>query len=218
MLTEVRPGWLVLKVSTFVVKLVRPKNPHGADHSTFICFAPRNHPKIAVSVYVENGRWGSVAAAPIASLITELYLTDTITRPQLVEYVKISKSVTPTMENNFNSRLSVGRVDWWSILIYAILVLAGWLNIYAAVYDEMHSSIFDISQRYGMQLLWMGVSAFLAISILLIDAKYYHILAFPPLLDYYPDFDCGAFRGQGGQRSPIVDHDWPHSSATDRIR
>lgn len=83
------------------------------------------------------------------------------------------------MENNFNSRLSVGRVDWWSILIYAILVLAGWLNIYAAVYDEMHSSIFDISQRYGMQLLWMGVSAFLAISILLIDAKYYHILAFP---------------------------------------
>ena len=83
------------------------------------------------------------------------------------------------MENNFNSRLSVGRVDWWSILIYAILVLAGWLNIYAAVYDDMHSSIFDISQRYGMQLLWMGVSAFLAISILLIDAKYYHILAFP---------------------------------------
>ena len=64
------------------------QNPHGADHSTFICFAPRNHPKIAVSVYVENGRWGSVAAAPIASLITELYLTDTITRPQLVEYVK----------------------------------------------------------------------------------------------------------------------------------
>ena len=41
---------------------------------------------------------------------------------------------------------------------------------------------------------------------------------FPALLDYYPDFDCGAFRGQGGQRSPIVDHDWPHSSATDRIR
>lgn len=64
------------------------QNPHGADHSTFICFAPRNHPKIAVSVYVENGRWGSIAAAPIASLITELYLTDTITRPQLVEYVK----------------------------------------------------------------------------------------------------------------------------------
>ena len=39
-------------------------------------------------VYVENGRWGGIAAAPIASLLTELYLTDTVTRPQLVEYVK----------------------------------------------------------------------------------------------------------------------------------
>ena len=64
------------------------QNPHGADHSTFMCFAPRNNPKIAVSVYVENGRWGGIAAAPIASLLTELYLTDTVTRPQLVEYVK----------------------------------------------------------------------------------------------------------------------------------
>ncbi|MDD3107641.1 MAG: penicillin-binding protein 2 [Alistipes sp.] len=64
------------------------QNPHGADHSTFFCFAPRNNPKIAVSVYVENGRFGATAAAPIASLITELYLTDTIRRPELVEYVK----------------------------------------------------------------------------------------------------------------------------------
>ena len=64
------------------------QNPHGADHSTFMCFAPRNNPRIAVSVYVENGRFGATIAAPIASLITEQYLTDTITRPQLVDYVK----------------------------------------------------------------------------------------------------------------------------------
>lgn len=57
--------------------------------------------------------------------------------------------------------------------------LAGWLNIYAAVYDDRHASIFDLSQRYGMQLVWVGVSAFMAVSILLIDAKYYHILAYP---------------------------------------
>ena len=66
------------------------------------------------------------------------------------------------MENDLNPRLSVGRVDWWSILIYAALVLAGWLNIYAAVYDDRHASIFDLSQRYGMQLVWVGVSAFMA--------------------------------------------------------
>ena len=64
------------------------QNPHGADHSTFMCFAPRNHPKIAVSVYVENGGFGARIAAPIASLVTELYLTDTIQRPDLVQYVK----------------------------------------------------------------------------------------------------------------------------------
>lgn len=55
------------------------QNPHGADHSTFMgVSAPRNNPKIAVSVYVENGRWGGIAAAAVASLLTELYLTDTV--------------------------------------------------------------------------------------------------------------------------------------------
>lgn len=64
------------------------QNPHGADNSTFFCFAPRNNPKIAVSVYIENGGFGATVAAPIASLLTELYLTDTIQRAPLVEYVK----------------------------------------------------------------------------------------------------------------------------------
>lgn len=64
------------------------QNPNGADHSTFLSFAPKNNPKIAVSVYIEHGRWGSESAAPIASLIEELYLTDTIKRPALVQKVK----------------------------------------------------------------------------------------------------------------------------------
>lgn len=64
------------------------QNPRGADHSTFLCFAPKNNPKIVVSVYVEHGRWGASAAAPIASLIVEKYLTDTITRPDLVQRMK----------------------------------------------------------------------------------------------------------------------------------
>ena len=59
------------------------QNPQGADHSTFMCFAPMNNPRIAVSVYVEHGRFGASAAAPIASLIMEQYLTDTIKRQDL---------------------------------------------------------------------------------------------------------------------------------------
>ncbi len=57
------------------------ENPHGDDHSTFIAFAPKDNPKIAISVYVENGYWGSRWAAPIAGLLIEEYLRDTITRP-----------------------------------------------------------------------------------------------------------------------------------------
>jgi penicillin-binding protein 2 len=57
------------------------------DHSAFISFAPRNNPKIAIAVYIEHGKWGSSIAVPIASLIEELYLTDTITRPAMVDEV-----------------------------------------------------------------------------------------------------------------------------------
>ena len=64
------------------------QNPQGADHSTFMAFAPKDNPRIAISVYVENGRFGATVAAPIASLIMEQYLTDTIRRPELVEHIK----------------------------------------------------------------------------------------------------------------------------------
>ena len=63
------------------------QNPNGADHSTFLSFAPKDNPKIAISVYVEHGGFGASIALPIASLIEELYLTDTITRPKMVEDV-----------------------------------------------------------------------------------------------------------------------------------
>ncbi|AKQ46507.1 peptidoglycan glycosyltransferase [Rufibacter radiotolerans] len=54
------------------------QNPHGKDHSVFIAFAPKDNPKIAIAVYVENAGGGAVAAAPMASLLIEKYLTDTI--------------------------------------------------------------------------------------------------------------------------------------------
>lgn len=55
------------------------QNPHGADHSAFVGFAPRNNPKIAVVVFIENaGNFGATYAAPIAGLIIEKYLNDSI--------------------------------------------------------------------------------------------------------------------------------------------
>ena len=54
------------------------QNPHGEDHSVFIAFAPKNNPKIAIAVYIENAGFGGTWAAPIASLMIEQYLSDTI--------------------------------------------------------------------------------------------------------------------------------------------
>lgn len=54
------------------------QNNHGKNHSVFIGFAPRDNPKIAIAVIVENGGYGGAYAAPIASYITEKYLTDSL--------------------------------------------------------------------------------------------------------------------------------------------
>jgi penicillin-binding protein 2 len=57
------------------------QNPHGDNHSVFVCFAPRIHPKICVAVLVENAGQGAWWAAPIASLLVEQYLKGKITDP-----------------------------------------------------------------------------------------------------------------------------------------
>jgi penicillin-binding protein 2 len=55
------------------------QNPHGKNHSVFIAFAPKDNPKIAIAVYVENAGFGATYAAPIASLMIEKYLKGEIT-------------------------------------------------------------------------------------------------------------------------------------------
>lgn len=54
------------------------QNPRGADNSVFICFAPKDDPKIAVAAYIENAGFGATWAAPIASLLVEKYLNGEI--------------------------------------------------------------------------------------------------------------------------------------------
>jgi penicillin-binding protein 2 len=77
------------RVSQFTVcgKTGTAENAHGEDHSIFIAFAPKYNPKIAISVYVENGGFGNIWAAPIAGLMAEKYITDSITRPWMEDYV-----------------------------------------------------------------------------------------------------------------------------------
>jgi penicillin-binding protein 2 len=63
------------------------QNPHGEDHSVFVAFAPKDNPKIAIAVYVENAGFGATYAAPVASLIIEKYLKGKITNQNLENYV-----------------------------------------------------------------------------------------------------------------------------------
>ena len=59
------------------------QNPHGSDHSVFMCFAPMDNPKIAIAAYIENGGFGATYAAPIASLMVEKYLNGEVERTDL---------------------------------------------------------------------------------------------------------------------------------------
>ena len=70
-------------------------------------------------------------------------------------------------------------IDWLTVALYLILVFMGWVNIYAAVFNEEHQSILDTSQRYGKQLIWIGLSIFTGLVIMLIDGKFYSTFAIP---------------------------------------
>ncbi|HNR49750.1 MAG TPA: rod shape-determining protein RodA [Bacteroidia bacterium] len=64
-------------------------------------------------------------------------------------------------------------IDWLTILLYLVMVIAGWLNIFAAVYNEDHNNITDLTQNYGKQMIWIATSLALALAILIIDGKFY---------------------------------------------
>lgn len=76
------------------------------------------------------------------------------------------------------STVKYNRIDWPLLCTYLILVIIGWLNIYSALYSEEHKSIFDLSQRYGMQFVWI-ISAFIlgTVIIFFINPKIYSVLS-----------------------------------------
>ncbi len=76
------------------------------------------------------------------------------------------------------SKNIVGRIDIWLLIIYLALATIGLLSIYAAAYNEAHPHIYDLSQNYGKQLLFIGVSLVFGFAILLIDAKFFNAFAY----------------------------------------
>jgi Bacterial cell division membrane protein len=68
-------------------------------------------------------------------------------------------------------------LDWWIVAIYAIMVFAGWVSIYAASYNYDHVSIFDYASRSGKQLIWIVLALALGGFILLIDTRIFETYA-----------------------------------------
>lgn len=64
-------------------------------------------------------------------------------------------------------------IDWITVGLYLALVLFGWVNIYAAVYNEEHKNIFDFTQSYGKQMIWIACAIVLSLIILMTDIKFF---------------------------------------------
>ena len=70
------------------------------------------------------------------------------------------------------------KYDWLTIGLYLFIMLFGWMNIYAAGYDEEHAAIFDFSVQHGKQLIWMAIALLLAVIILYTEPRVFSNTAY----------------------------------------
>ena len=70
-------------------------------------------------------------------------------------------------------------VDLWTVLLYVLIVLAGWLSITSASYDDSAADLLSFSHFYMKQLMWIGVAWTTALVVLLLDERFYHMFAYP---------------------------------------
>ena len=82
------------------------------------------------------------------------------------------------MTSNRSGSLFSG-VDRWTVLLYVLIVCAGWISIAAATYDETVPHLFSFAHFYMKQVVWIAVAAVVALFVLLLDDRYYHMWAYP---------------------------------------
>jgi rod shape determining protein RodA len=73
----------------------------------------------------------------------------------------------------------VAYVDWWLFTVYIILLIMGVATVYSTAYNPEHPFLFDFSQKYGKQMMWLGVSLFLGLMVFLIDSDIYRKFCVP---------------------------------------
>ena len=85
---------------------VNKKKVQLTDHSIFIAFAPKENPKIAIAIFVENGGYGSTIAAPITSLLIEKYLNKSISRKHLE-----NRMINLSLQERYDNQLLIQKSD-----------------------------------------------------------------------------------------------------------
>lgn len=70
-------------------------------------------------------------------------------------------------------------IDWFTVTLYLLMMLLGWVNIYSAAYNDEHQGIFDFTQRYGKQAIWIAAAIVIALGIVIVDSKFFISFAFP---------------------------------------
>jgi len=82
------------------------------------------------------------------------------------------------MTGNGRIRIFEG-VDRWTVLLYVLIVVAGWVSIASASFDEESADLFSFSHFYMKQLVWVGMAWCAALVVLLLDERFYHMLSYP---------------------------------------
>ena len=82
------------------------------------------------------------------------------------------------MTSNRSNGIFYG-VDLVTVILYVLIVIAGWLSITSASYDETSPALFSFSHFYMKQLVWVGVAWAVAVVVLLLDERFYHMYAYP---------------------------------------
>ena len=72
-----------------------------------------------------------------------------------------------------------GNIDWGLFIVFLVMLLMGIANVYSAAYNPKFPSLFDFSQKYGKQIMWVAFSSFLGLLVFLIDASIYRKFAIP---------------------------------------
>lgn len=81
--------------------------------------------------------------------------------------------------NLSNPSISSRKVDWVPVFLYLLIVCFGWVNIYAACYDDVHTAVFDFSVQHGKQLIWVATAFVLAIVVLYVEPRFFVHTAYP---------------------------------------